>query len=143
MASRLEVYLVEDSPILRRLFTAAITEAGAKVVGWSAEARKAIADLTMLRPDVVVIDISLASGSGLDVLRRLQDFDWASESIKVVLTNHASPEYRELGRQLGADRFFDKSLETSEAMRFIASLAESNRSTSRRARETEPAPAHS
>jgi len=143
MASRLEVYLVEDSPILRRLFTATLTEAGAKVVGWSADARKAIADLSMLRPHVVVVDISLASGSGLDVLRALQYFDWASETLKVVLTNHASPEYRELGRQLGADRYFDKSLETSEAMRFIASLAESNGGSARRARETEAAPAHS
>src|SRR5262252_8421857 len=143
MASRLEVYLVEDSPILRRLFSATLTEAGVKVVGWSADARKAIGDLSTLRPGVVIIDISLASGSGLDVLRALQDFDWATAMLKVVLTNHASGEYRELVHRLGADRFFDKSLETSDAMRFITSLAESNRSSPRRVREEEAAPAHS
>jgi DNA-binding NarL/FixJ family response regulator len=92
---------------------------------------------------VVIIDISLASGSGLDVLRALQDFDWASAMLKVVLTNHAGAEYRELVHMLGADRFFDKSLETSEAMRFIASLAESNNRSRRHVREEEAAPAHS
>ena len=143
MAGRLEVYLVEDSPILRRLFSATLTEAGAKVVGWSADAPKAIADLSTLRPGVVVIDISLASGSGLDVLRALQDFDWASPMLKVVLTNHASADYRELVHRLGADRFFDKSLETSEAMRFIASPAESKNRFSRHTREGAAEPAHS
>jgi DNA-binding NarL/FixJ family response regulator len=63
--------------------------------------------------------------------------------IKVVLTNHTSGEYRELVHRLGADRFFDKSLETSEAMRFIASQAESKNSLSRRAREDAAEPAHS
>jgi DNA-binding NarL/FixJ family response regulator len=143
MAGRLEVYLVEDSPILRRLFSATLTEAGVKIVGWSADAHKAIVDLSTLRPGVVVIDISLASGSGLDVLRALQDFDWGCAIVKVVLTNHASAEYRELVRRLGADRFFDKSLETSEAMRFIASQVESKNSRSRQAREDVAEPAHS
>lgn len=143
MAGRLEVYLVEDSPILRRLFSAALMEAGVKVVGWSADARKAVADLSKLRPGVVIIDISLASGSGLDVLRALRDFDWASAMLKVVLTNHTSAEYRELVHRLGADRFFDKSLETSEAMRFIASLAEPEGTSPRHAREGAAEPAHS
>lgn len=143
MAGPLEVYLVEDSPILRRLFTAAITEAGAKVVGWSADAQKAISDLSMLRPDVVVVDISLASGSGLDVLRDLHDFDWSRATVKVMLTNHAGAEYREVARHLGADRFFDKALETAQAMRFIASLAAPSRPSSRQAREKETASAHS
>jgi DNA-binding NarL/FixJ family response regulator len=143
MAGRLDVYLVEDSPILRRLFAAAITESGAVVVGWSADARKAIADLPTLRPDMVVIDISLASGSGLDVLRALHHFDWARATVKVVLTNHVSAEYRELGRQLGADRFFDKSLETSQAMRFIAGMAASRSRSCGQARERAAEPVHS
>lgn len=123
MAEPLRVYLVEDSPILRALFSAAITEAGARIVGWTAQSAKAIADLSRLRPDVIVIDISLASGSGFDVLRALRDAEWSASAVKVVLTNHASDEYERLSEDLGADRFFDKGSETSAALRFIAALA--------------------
>ena len=123
MAGPLRVYLVEDSPILRALFSAAITEAGAQIVGWTAQSAKAIADLSELRPDVVVIDISLASGSGFDVLRALRDLEWGASTIKVVLTNHASAEYERLSEELGADHFFDKSVEITAALRFIAALA--------------------
>ena len=123
MAGPLRVYLVEDSPILRTLFSVAITEAGAQIVGWTAQSAKAIADLSNLRPDVVVIDISLASGSGFDVLRALRGVDWGATAVKVVLTNHASTEYERLSEELGADRFFDKAVETTAALRFIAALA--------------------
>jgi len=123
MAGPLRVYLVEDSPILRALFSAAISESGAQIVGWTAQSDKAIGDLSTLRPDAVVIDISLASGSGFDVLRALRDFDWGASVVKVVLTNHASAEYERLSEELGADRFFDKSVEMTAALRFIGALA--------------------
>ena len=123
MTGPLRVYLVEDSPILRALFAAAITEAGAQVIGWTAQSAKAVAELPGLRPDVLVIDISLASGSGFDVLRALRDFDWSAPVVKIVLTNHASPEYERLSEELGADRFFDKSAEITTALRFIGALA--------------------
>lgn len=123
MAGQLRVYLVEDSPILRALFSAAITEAGAQIVGWTAQSAKAISDLSELRPDVVMIDISLASGSGFDVLRALRNLEWSASAVKIVLTNHASAEYERLSEELGADRFFDKSIEITAALRFIAALA--------------------
>jgi DNA-binding NarL/FixJ family response regulator len=140
---RLQVYLVEDSPILRRLFIASIVEAGVAVVGWSADAQKAIAELSELQPDVIVIDISLASGSGFDVLRALRELDWANDAMKILLTNHASEEYRELGAQLGADRFYDKSLETARAIRLIAGMASACSRSGGSGRRTSPAAAHS
>jgi len=124
MGAQLHVYLVEDSPILRRLFTASLDGVGAQVVGWSADADTAIEQLSDLRPDVVIIDMSLHSGSGFDVLRALHAQEWANEVIKLVLTNHGTDEYREQSFELGADRFYDKTRETAQAIRFIAGLAE-------------------
>src|SRR6266496_4336746 len=40
----LQVYVVEDSPIIRRLLASTIEAAGAKLVGYSADASSAIAD---------------------------------------------------------------------------------------------------
>jgi len=128
MPKPLQVYIVEDSPIIQRLLASAITEAGAESVGCSADAQTAIADLFALQPDLILIDISLASGSGFDVLETLQEHSLVPEAVKVVLTNHADTEYENLSRRLGADRFFDKSSETWQAVALIHDLAAERRS---------------
>ena len=123
----LQVYIVEDSPIVQRFLGSAIAAAGAQLDGCSDDAQTAIADVSALQPDLILIDISLASGSGFDVLRALHDHSLVPEAVKVVLTNHADDEYRNLSLRLGADRFFDKSSETSQAMALISTLATERR----------------
>jgi CheY-like chemotaxis protein len=119
----LRVYIVEDSSITRRLLASAIEAAGAQVSGSSAEAQTAIGDLFALQPDLILIDIGLASGSGLEVLKALQDHSLVPAAMKVVLTNYAGIEYKNLSVKLGADRFFDKSFEISQALALISTLA--------------------
>jgi DNA-binding NarL/FixJ family response regulator len=126
----LQVYIVEDSPIMRWLLGSAVETAGAELSGSSGDAQTAIGDLFALQPDLILIDISLASGSGFDVLKTLQDQSLVPGAIKVVLTNHANAEYRNLSLRLGADRFFDKSFETSQALALINTLAAERRSSS-------------
>jgi DNA-binding NarL/FixJ family response regulator len=123
----LQVYVVEDSPIIRRLLASTIEAAGAELVGHSASALAAIADLGVLLPDLILIDISLDSGSGFDVLRALQEQKLGSSAVKVVLTNYANAEYENLSLQLGANRFFDKSSETSQVLALISALAAEKR----------------
>jgi two-component system, OmpR family, response regulator len=126
MREPLRVYIVEDSLILSRLLTSAIEASGAEVTGCSGEAEAAIAGLFASQPDIVVIDISLKSGSGFDVLKVLQEHNLVPETIKVVLTNHATAEYQEICTLLGADRFFDK-METAKALAFISTFADEHR----------------
>ena len=121
------VYVVEDSPIIRRLLASTIEAAGGELVGHSANALAAIADLGVLQPDLILIDISLDSGSGFDVLRALQEQKMGQSAIKVVLTNHANAEYENLSLKLGADSFFDKSSETSQVLALISALAAEKR----------------
>ena len=123
MPKPLQVYIVEDSPIAERLLTSAIAAAGAELSGCSADAQTAISDLVALQPDLILIDIRLASGTGFDVLEALQDHSLVPAAIKVVLTNHVNAEYQNLSLGLGADRFFDKSSETSQAFALISALA--------------------
>ena len=127
MPKPLQVYIVEDSPITQRMLASAIEAAGAELSGSSADAQTAIGDVFALQPDLVVIDISLASGSGFDVLKAMRDHSLAPAAIKVVLTNHPYVEYKNLSLRLGADRFFDKSFETSQALTLINTLAAEGR----------------
>ena len=119
----LRVYVVEDSPIIQRLLASKIEAAGAKLLGQSAEAKTAIAELALLQPDLVVIDISLEEGNGFDVLRAVQDGGFVPGAVKVVLTNHANAEFEKLSARLGADRFFDKASEMSQLLALVDALA--------------------
>jgi DNA-binding NarL/FixJ family response regulator len=125
----LQVYIVEDSPIVQRLLGSAVAAAGAEVDGCSDDAQAAISDVFALQPDLILIDIGLTSGTGFDVLKALQDHSLAPEAMKVVLTNHANADYRDLSLRLGADRFFNKA-ETSQALALISTLAAEKRSGS-------------
>ena len=118
----LQVYIVEDSPIIRWLLASTIKAAGAELVGHSADAQTAIADLSVLEPDLIVLDIRLKAGTGFDVLKALQERHLLPTAMKVVLTNHPNAEYEQLSFRLGADRFFDKSLETSHVLPLIGAL---------------------
>ena len=133
----LRVYIVEDSTIIRRLLVSTIEAAGAELAGSSDGAQSAIADLAVLRPDLILIDIRLSSGSGFDVLRAIQEQKLAPSAIKVVLTNHASAEYQNLSLNLGANRFFDKSSETSQVLALISALAAERRRGGSRPRSPE------
>lgn len=130
MPEPLHVYIVEDSQIMQRLLGSAIESAGAELSGCSADAQTAIGDLFTLQPDLILIDIGLASGSGLDVLKTLQEHNLVPGATKVVLTNYADAEYQNLCLRLGADRFFDKSSETWQALGLISTLAAERRSGS-------------
>lgn len=105
-----KVFLVEDSPQIReRLLALFATVEGARTVGYADGADSAIRDILQTRPDAVVLDVSLAQGSGIDVLRALGA--QAPEIDVYMLTNFATPQYRRLCERLGAKGFFDKSTE--------------------------------
>lgn len=86
--------------------------AGIEIVGSAASATDAIAQIRRLRPDVVILDLQLAEGTGADILRELRDNGGAP--VTIVLTNHADPLSRDLSIRAGAHFFFDKSANFDE-----------------------------
>jgi DNA-binding NarL/FixJ family response regulator len=122
-STRLHVYVVEDSPIMVRMLTATIEAAGGELVGHCDSAQRAINEIFVLQPDLILIDISLNHGNGFDVLRLLRNRHVAQSATKVVVTNHANAEYRELSFRLGANQFYDKSFEMLKVLELIRVMA--------------------
>lgn len=109
-AEEFRVFLVEDSPQIRdRLLALFATVDGARTVGYADGADSAVREILQTHPDAVVLDVSLAQGSGIDVLRALST--QAPDIDVYMLTNFATPQYRRLCERLGAKGFFDKSTE--------------------------------
>ena len=104
------VFLVEDSTIIReRLLQLLEGLDGVEVVGDADNAVDAIAGIMAAGPDVVVLDIKLKNGSGIDVLKRVKQ---SLPSVTVImLTNYATSEYRRRCLEAGAEYFLDKTNE--------------------------------
>ncbi|MDE1183869.1 response regulator [Paraburkholderia sp.] len=108
----LRVLLIEDSPLIRRSLVEAIDASGMlQVSAWAESADEAIALLGDERFDVVIVDLQLKRGSGVQVLAYLQQAGLLDSTFAAVLTNHALPTYRERCEQYGVTHFYDKSFE--------------------------------
>lgn len=103
------VVIVDDSPIVRvRLKALLHADAPhAEVVGEAEEAQTAIRLIQDTSPDVVILDLKLAGGSGLEVLRAVKLAP--STPVVIVLTNLTSFEYQTTCLEAGAEFFLDKS----------------------------------
>lgn len=116
------VFLVEDSSMVReRLERMLATVAGTRTVGYASGADAAINAILSEHPDVVVLDLKLAQGSGFDVLRAVHDR--APDIDVYMLSNFATEPYRRLAERLGARDFFDKTKEFERVREMIAARA--------------------
>lgn len=67
------VLIVDDHPLIRVGLTALLSRLpDLEVCGEATDADEAIAQVARLHPDLIILDISLKSGTGLDVIRRLR-----------------------------------------------------------------------
>jgi DNA-binding NarL/FixJ family response regulator len=92
LAERIRVLLADDHAILRAGLKALLeAESDIQVVGEAATGEEAVEQARRLRPDVVVMDLSMPGLSGLDAIRRITALD---QRINVlVLTVHGEEEF--------------------------------------------------
>ncbi len=117
-------FIVEDSPIIRQNLIATLEEMlPVQVVGTAEDADGALRWMRSAGAhcDLMIIDIFLKSGTGLEVLRHARALQPGAQL--VVLTNYATPDMRRRCAELGAHRVFDKSAELEELLAFCAELA--------------------
>jgi len=118
----LKIFLVEDSPLVRRRIAALIGAIkGVEIVGEAEDAGDALSGIAATNADVVVVDLRLTGGSGMDVLAGLAQS--SRPVITIVLTNYSSAVIREACLSAGANYFFDKTSEFNLARDVIKSIA--------------------
>jgi len=115
------VFVVEDSElILERLLSMLAAMSGVEVVGHAETAADAIVGVLAAKPDVVVLDIKLKAGSGIEVLRTIKRR--IAEPAVIMLTNYATDVYRTKCLQAGAEYFLDKTNEFEQLRPIIDEL---------------------
>lgn len=116
------VFIADDSELIRTRVAAMLADAAMAVVGQAATPKAAIDGILTTQPDVVVLDIQLDGGSGLQVLRAVRQ---AAPGIAfVVFSNHNALAYRQRYLGEGAHWFLDKNTEFEQLARVVASAAQ-------------------
>jgi DNA-binding NarL/FixJ family response regulator len=118
----MKIFLVEDSEtILVHLRRTVAEVQGASVIGEANEQDDAVAGITATCPDVAILDLTLARGNGIEVLRHVRPL--RPEMRIIVLSNKSAPAYRNTCLGLGADLYLDKTRDFEDLPRHLAALA--------------------
>jgi DNA-binding NarL/FixJ family response regulator len=119
----MRVYVADRSPIVLERLTALLTEVQTvEIVGHNSDGPSALGSLQHLEPEVVIMDATLAGGSGNDLLRSIKRQNPAT--LIVILTSVDFPQYRERLRRAGADVLLDESHEFARLPQLLLDLAE-------------------
>jgi two-component system OmpR family response regulator len=104
------VLLIEDSAVLTRRLIDLLSEPGRiEVAAQATTQSEAVSRLQESAFDVLVVDIELAEGNGVAVIRHARQlYPPDAQPLIVVLTNYASDFVRDHCFAAGADYFLDK-----------------------------------
>lgn len=106
----MKILIADDAKAVRQRLHELLKDiSGVDGISEAANCEEAIQAFHTDQPEVVVLDIRMPGGSGIDVLRLIKQ---QKPSTKVlIMTNYPYPQYRDKCIQEGADHFFDKSNE--------------------------------
>src|SRR3990170_8955929 len=104
----LRILIVDDHSVVRRGVKALLeAQEGWEVCGEAANGREAVDEVRRLKPDIVILDLSLPELNGLDAARQIVRERPQTEIL--VLTMHHSEELAEQVLQAGARGYVLKS----------------------------------
>jgi DNA-binding NtrC family response regulator len=106
--TRLAVLVVDDEPALREVLSLRIADWGYDV-RTSADVAEAERELDRQQPDLVLCDVRLPGGSGLDLLKRIKRHD--ERMTVVMITAHADVDKAVEAMKSGAADFLTKPLD--------------------------------
>ena len=114
------VLIVDDSPLIRRLLSAALTASDWLICTEAENGRDGIVKAQELHPDLIILDLAMPEMNGLDAARILNRLMPATPLL--MFTSHSAPGLEEQARAAGIQKVVSKSDGPSEIMRSISVL---------------------
>lgn len=122
MAKPISVLLVDDHAMFRAGIKALLEQEGrVNVIGEAASGDEAVDLVRKLKPDVVVMDLSMPGSNGLEATRRIAALEL--DTSVLVLTVHAEEEYLVPVVEAGASGYLTKTsadIDLLEAIKVVA-----------------------
>jgi DNA-binding NarL/FixJ family response regulator len=118
----IRVLLADDQDLLRHGFKMIIdAQPDMETVGEAANGAQAIAQATVLRPDVVLMDVRMPGTNGIEAIRHIAAH--LPEVKVLILTTFDVDEYAFTGLRVGASGFLLKNARTEELLAGIRTVA--------------------
>jgi DNA-binding NarL/FixJ family response regulator len=107
MKNKARIFLVDDHPLVREWLTNLIhQQPDLCVCGEAESAPEALDAVAKLKPDIAIVDISLKSGSGIELIKNIRAI--AREVAVIVLSMHDESLYAERALRAGARGYIMK-----------------------------------
>jgi DNA-binding NarL/FixJ family response regulator len=120
----LRVFIADDSKPISDMLIELISERGRiEVVGVGDTEDSTLEAIRHLKPDVVLLDLQLRTGSGTNVIRAVRADPGLATTRLWVTSNHTSPQLKAGCMELGADGYFDKVKELGALTTRLGELA--------------------
>lgn len=120
-SSQIKIFIVDDQAMLRAAFRSLIVQHSiAQVVGECGDARASIALIAKVRPDVVLLDITMPGLSGIDALPTIKKS--CPETRVLMMTQHEGETFVQQALSLGADGYLTKDSDPDELALAIRSV---------------------
>ena len=122
---RISVYVVDDQSMIRGALRCLLVQLGPiNVVGDAGSAREAVDEVQNLRPEVILLDISMPGLSGLDAIPLLRKASLDSKIL--MLSHHEGFSIVEQALARGADGYLSKDSEPTELVLAVTSVQDGN-----------------
>jgi DNA-binding NarL/FixJ family response regulator len=120
---RARILIVDDHPAVREALVLRIDrQPDLEVCGEAADLSEALRLVADTQPDLAVIDISLKSGSGLDLIKRIKD---RNETVRMLVWSmHSESLYAERALRAGALGYINKDQATDKIIEAIRRVLE-------------------
>ena len=102
-----KIYLVDDHPLMRKGIAMTLDlEMDFEVCGQAESAEEAISDISEIKPDIVVVDISLPGMNGIELIKHLKAQN--PDLLMLVVSRHDEDMYAERAIKAGARGYLMK-----------------------------------
>lgn len=118
----IDVLVVDDHAIWRDGIRSILEDTEFRVVGEASSGQEGVAQVRALQPQIVLLDIRMAGGDGLDALRTIK-VEHPQTSV-VMLSSYESPTYMARAVAGGASGYLFKGLKRMELMAALRAVAE-------------------
>jgi DNA-binding NarL/FixJ family response regulator len=122
-SKRVRVLIVDDHPTVRDGLAFKLgRQPDMEVCGEAADVSEALRLLDDARPDIAVVDITLKTGNGIDLIKRIKD---RNDHVRILVWSmHSESLYAERALRAGAMGYINKDQATEETIRAIRRLLE-------------------
>ena len=118
----IKVFIVDDSLIVRaRIITMLSDVDRVQIVGHARNNAEATIAINSIRPDIVILDVQMPGGSGIELLKQIKKLH--PSPVTIMFTNYPFVQIRKECAQAGADYFFDKSRDFDKITQVLGTFA--------------------